>query len=81
VFPKKVLDTSHEFEWNYKGSVIKSSDDTFANYSEYAFTTSQAMRYDAYFHPSPKRSEVTAGGLPAEEPTRKSARTHLAGGM
>ncbi len=24
---------------------------TFANYSEYSFTTSRAMRYDAYFHP------------------------------
>jgi hypothetical protein len=52
VEPKKVLDTSHEFEWSYKGSVIKSSEDTFANYSEYRFTTSQAMRYDAYFHPA-----------------------------
>lgn len=52
VTPTKVLDTSHEFEWNYKGSVIKNSEDTFANYAEYCFTTSQAMRYDAYFHPS-----------------------------
>jgi hypothetical protein len=50
--PTKVLDTSAVFEWRYKGSVIKNSEDTFANYSEYHFTTSQAMRYDAYFHPA-----------------------------
>lgn len=51
VTPTKVLDTSHEYEWRYKGSVIKSGEDTFANYTEYSFTTSQAMRYEAYFHP------------------------------
>jgi hypothetical protein len=47
----KVLDASAVFEWNYKNSVIKNNEATFANYSEYHFTTSQAMRYDAYFHP------------------------------
>jgi len=52
VYPTKVLDTSHAFEWRYKDSVIKNSEDTFANYSEYSFTTSQAMRYGAYFHPA-----------------------------
>lgn len=52
VFPTKVLDTTHEVEWRYKGSVIKNSDDTRACYTEYRFTTSQAMGYDAYFHPS-----------------------------
>jgi len=52
VTPTKVLDTSHEFEWRYKGCVIQNGPDTFANYAEYRFTTSQAMRYDAYFHPS-----------------------------
>ena len=52
VFPRKVLDASHEYEWRYKGSVIESSKDTFAHYAEYRFTTSQAMRYRAYFHPS-----------------------------
>ncbi len=52
VFPERVLDTSHEYEWHYKGSVIKSNEDTIANYCEYRFTTSEAMRYDAYFHPS-----------------------------
>jgi hypothetical protein len=52
VFPSKVLDTSHDYEWRYKGSVIKNNEDTIANYAEYRFTTSQAMRYDAYFHPS-----------------------------
>lgn len=52
VTPSKVLDTSHEYEWRYRGSVIKSSKDTIANYSEYCFTTSQAMRHDAYFHPT-----------------------------
>jgi hypothetical protein len=62
VFPTKVLDTSHEFEWRFKGSVIKSNEDTFANYSEYAFTTSQAMRYEAYFHPSYSVAEGRAPG-------------------
>jgi hypothetical protein len=52
VFPTKVLDTSHEYEWRYKGSVIKNNDDTIADYCEYRFTTSQAMRYDAFFHPT-----------------------------
>ena len=52
VTPSRVLDTSHEFEWRYKDSVIKNGEDTFANYCEYVFTTSQAMRYEAYFHPS-----------------------------
>jgi len=52
VYPSKVLDTSHVYEWRYKGSVIKSNEDTFANYCEYTFTTSQAMRYEGYFHPA-----------------------------
>ncbi len=51
-YPTKVLDTSPAYEWHYKGSVIKNNEHTFANYSEYRFTTSQAMRYDAYFHPT-----------------------------
>jgi hypothetical protein len=55
-----VLDTSAVFEWRYKGSVIKNSEDTFANYSEYHFTTSQAMRYDAYFHPAYTVKELEA---------------------
>jgi hypothetical protein len=48
----KVLDASAEYEWNYKGSVIKNDEHSFANYAEYHFTTSQAMRYDRYFHPA-----------------------------
>jgi len=52
VIPSKVLDTAHDYEWRYKGCVMKSSEDTVANYSEYCFTTSQAMRHDAYFHPT-----------------------------
>jgi len=52
VHPTKVLDASPEFEWRFKGSVIKNDEHTFANYAEYHFTTSQAMRYDAYFHPT-----------------------------
>ncbi len=48
----KVLDTSAVFEWNYKGSVIKNNENTFANYSEYNFTISQAMRFEDYFHPT-----------------------------
>ena len=50
-YPTKVLDASNTYEWHYKGSVIKSSENTFANYAEYNFTTSQAMRYKAYFYP------------------------------
>jgi hypothetical protein len=52
VTPTKVLNTSHEVVWNYKGTTIKNSEHTSANYTEYEFTTSQAMGYDAYFHPS-----------------------------
>jgi hypothetical protein len=52
VFPKKVLNTSYEYEWRYKGSVLKNNEDTIANYCEYVFTTSQAMGYEAYFHPT-----------------------------
>jgi hypothetical protein len=52
VHPTIVLDASPVYEWHYRGSVIKSSENTFANYSEYCFTTSQAMRYKAYFHPT-----------------------------
>ncbi|MBW1683602.1 MAG: hypothetical protein JRS35_00930 [Deltaproteobacteria bacterium] len=52
VYPTRVLDASPVYKWYYKGSVIKSNVDTFANYSEYSFTTSQAMRYEAYFHPT-----------------------------
>jgi len=48
----KVLEASAEFEWRYKGSEIKNNEETFANYAEYHFTTSQAMRYDKYFHPN-----------------------------
>jgi hypothetical protein len=51
VYATKVLDTAHQFEWRYKGSVIKNNENTFACYSEYSFTTSQAMRYKTYFHP------------------------------
>ncbi len=52
VYPTRVLDASPVYKWYYKGSVIKNNEDTFANYSEYSFTTSQAMRYQAYFHPT-----------------------------
>jgi hypothetical protein len=50
VYPAVVLDASPVYEWNYRGSVIKNNEDTFAHYSEYCFTTSQAMRYEKYFH-------------------------------
>ena len=46
-----VLATSHEVEWRYQGSVITSGEGIAADYCEYSFTTSRAMRYDAYFHP------------------------------
>ena len=47
----KVLGASARVQWKFKGATIEDNEDTFANYAEYAFTTSQAMRYDAYFHP------------------------------
>ena len=52
VFPDTVLDASADYEWRYKGCVIKDNENTFSNYSEYRFTVSQAMRYEAYFHPT-----------------------------
>lgn len=52
VYPERVLETSHDYEWCYRGSVIKNNENTFATYSEYSFTTSQAMRYEKYFHPT-----------------------------
>ena len=52
VYPTRVLDASPVYKWYYKGSVIKNNENTFANYSEYCFTTSPAMRYKAYFHPT-----------------------------
>jgi hypothetical protein len=50
VHPTKVIDAAPVYEWHYKGSVIKNNEHTFAHYSEYSFTTSQAMRYEKYFH-------------------------------
>ena len=51
VYPTQVRDASHTYEWHYKGAVIKSNENTFASSAEYTFTTSQAMRYNAYFYP------------------------------
>ena len=50
--PTKVLDTSPLYEWHHKGSEIKNNENTFANYSEFTFTLSKSMRYNAYFHPT-----------------------------
>ena len=52
VYPTRVIDASPVYKWYYKGAVIKNNENTFAHYSEYSFTTSQAMRYKAYFHPT-----------------------------
>ena len=51
VYPTQVQDASPDYKWYYKGSVIKNNENTFAHYTEYRFTVSQAMRYQAYFHP------------------------------
>jgi len=51
VHPPRVRETSATCGWNYKGSVIRSDEHSFGNFCEYSFTTSRAMRYDAYFHP------------------------------
>ena len=60
VYTDKVFDTSHDYEWCYKGSVIKKDENTFANYSEYSFTVSQAMPYEKYFYPTyPVEVEVS----------------------
>ena len=52
VYPAKVIDAAPVYQWNYKGSVIKNNENSFSHYSEYSFTTSQAMRYEKYFHPT-----------------------------
>ena len=51
VHSSKVFNTSAVYEWNYKGSVIKNDENTFANYAEYSFSCSRAMNYNKYFHP------------------------------
>lgn len=51
VFPTAVCDATADVEWRFKGSVIRSGPDAVADYAEYEFTTSQAMGYNAYFHP------------------------------
>jgi len=58
VHPTKVLDVSAVYEWNYKGAVIKNNEHSFANYCEYNFTTSWAMRYKKYFHPKYPMSDL-----------------------
>jgi hypothetical protein len=52
IYSKRVFDTSHTYQWNYKGSVIKHNKNTFASCVELGFTTSQAMRFKPYFHPT-----------------------------
>ena len=47
----KVLGASASVQWKFKDASIENNEGTFANYAEYDFTTSQAMRYEAYFHP------------------------------
>jgi len=51
VQPKKVFNCEAAYRWNYKDSLIKSSENTYANYCEYSFSTSWAMNYKKYFHP------------------------------
>ncbi|MBT4255502.1 MAG: hypothetical protein HOC23_16630 [Halieaceae bacterium] len=52
VYPRKVVKSSSSFEWRYKGTVVENNERTFANYSEYDFSVSQAMNYNGYFHPT-----------------------------
>ncbi len=51
VLTSQAFATSADYEWNYKGQVIKNDENTFANYSEYNYTTSRAMYYKKYFYP------------------------------
>jgi len=51
VYPKKVFNTSADYEWKHKGSLIKNDKISLSSYCEYNFTTSWAMRYDKYFYP------------------------------
>ena len=51
VYPSRILDISAEYQWHYKGVVIKHNENTFASYCEYRFTTSWAMGYKKYFYP------------------------------
>jgi hypothetical protein len=51
VFNVAMIETSVQFEWLYKGSVIRNTDNGFSNYATYDFSVSQAMSYQQYFHP------------------------------
>ena len=51
VYPVKVLGASAVYKWNYQGAVLTNDESTIANYGEYSFTTSWAMRYKKYFYP------------------------------
>ena len=54
VYTSKVVDASAQYEWKYKQVKIQNKDKILACYSEYRFTTSQAMSFNAYFHPKYK---------------------------
>ena len=49
VHPANVQEVSAEYEWNYQGVRITNDEHTVAQYCEYEFTTSWAMRYKKYF--------------------------------
>ncbi len=49
VNPETVLAADETFEWNYKGTTVKSSEDTLSAYSEYWYTLSWPMKGSQYF--------------------------------
>ena len=63
VQPEKVYNCSAAYEWNYKGSLIKNDENTFANYCEYSFSTSWAMNYKKYFHPNYPVKDFESGAV------------------
>lgn len=49
VYPDTIRMASETFEWNYRGTTVRDSWDTWSVYSEYYFTMSQPMKARKYF--------------------------------
>ncbi len=49
VYPDTVRMASETFYWNYRGTTVRDSWDTWSVYSEYSFTMSWAMKGRRYF--------------------------------
>jgi len=58
IYPHTTNPATVNFDWNYKGSTIKSDSATQAIYSDYFFTMSQPMSYARYFRDSEAAEEI-----------------------